>query len=162
MELLIAFDVSNNFLNGTLPDSYGKLNHLWLFLVHNNLHLYGTLPDSYGNITYMAIFALSNNYFTGTIPLSYANWKGLFVFNVKNNLLTSNVNTGLAFPENMFDNKYTLIIFEVSYNQFTGNLPRLNSTALLQLRHFAGKTYVELGLCFFCCFCFCVLFCLLL
>lgn len=87
---VIAIDLFNNNLNGTVPGSMEdltKLRSLKLFV--NNLT--GPFPDIWTNMSDLEFIDLSNNQFTGTMPSSLGNLLKLTTLYIENNDMTGNL-----------------------------------------------------------------------
>uniref|UniRef100_A0A7C9CT53 Leucine-rich repeat-containing N-terminal plant-type domain-containing protein n=2 Tax=Opuntia streptacantha TaxID=393608 RepID=A0A7C9CT53_OPUST len=90
------FDVSNNGLEGEIPDSIGGLVSLrGLNLSHN--HLTGQIPASMGNLALLDFLDLSSNRLTGQIPEELVSLTFLGVFNVSANQLEGVIPHGRNF-----------------------------------------------------------------
>ncbi|XP_011096692.1 probable LRR receptor-like serine/threonine-protein kinase At4g20940 [Sesamum indicum] len=64
---LHVLDLSNNQLNGYLPDSFGSLTGLQVINVGGN-NFSGSLPTSIGDITTLISLDISRNHFSGQLP----------------------------------------------------------------------------------------------
>ncbi|XP_057839719.2 putative receptor like protein 25 [Cryptomeria japonica] len=64
---LIALNISNNNLRGSIPESFGAMAHLESLDLSRNM-LPGTIPTDLVNITFLSILNLSNNNLSGLIP----------------------------------------------------------------------------------------------
>lgn len=80
-------NLSNNGLDGNMPDSIGKLKSLdWLYLSGNDLS--GSIPDSIGCLTNLTILDLSDNQLSGVIPYQLENNTKLTSISLDNNMLS--------------------------------------------------------------------------
>ncbi|PRP79711.1 LRR receptor-like serine/threonine-protein kinase GSO1-like [Planoprotostelium fungivorum] len=143
--------LSNNNLNGRLPDSIGNMTHLdflsfagnqlsgsipstigqlvrLTYLDLSNNGFSGSLPDSVGRLVWLQWFYLNGNLFSGNLPSSLANLDQLMEFNIQNNRMKGPVTT-------VFDNKRRLTNIDLSQNFFSGTFPHFaNCTSLLQVK----------------------------
>lgn len=83
---ITAIDVSNNGLQGAIPDSIGDLSSLTAFNCSNNPLIGGTIPASLGTIKSLATVDLSSAGLSGTLPSN--------LVTVNTLLLTANKLTG--------------------------------------------------------------------
>jgi len=138
---LVIFDISHNLLRGTLPSNIGMMHdRMEDFDVTDN-RLEGPIPDSFRHMTALQALSLSTNNFSGTIPQSigYCRVLGyLFLDNnylmgtipptlaklgpsvkeiwLHENLLSGTVPAAIADLRNMFN-------FYIDGNKFTGTVP---------------------------------------
>ncbi|KAK2368189.1 putative leucine-rich repeat receptor serine/threonine-protein kinase [Trifolium repens] len=68
---LQQIDLTNNYLNGTIPPQWGSMINLVNMILKFN-QLSGNLPPELGNLHQLERLLLSSNYFTGNIPATYA------------------------------------------------------------------------------------------
>lgn len=114
---LMVLDLRRNELHGTIPTTFptgSQLRNLGL----NGNHLEGPLPLSLLNCRQLEVLDLGNNSFIGEFPHWLENLRQLQVLILKSNRFNGTVEkfkTKLPFPN--------LRIFDLSYNQLTGNLP---------------------------------------
>eukprot|EP01113_Clastostelium_recurvatum_P031518 TRINITY_DN3941_c0_g2_i4.p1 TRINITY_DN3941_c0_g2~~TRINITY_DN3941_c0_g2_i4.p1 ORF type:complete len:950 (+),score=186.01 TRINITY_DN3941_c0_g2_i4:52-2850(+) len=66
--MLSTVILSNNQLEGTLPDAFNVINSNLEILYFDNNQLTGQLPPSLGKLAYLTTFFAQNNNFTGTLP----------------------------------------------------------------------------------------------
>ena len=87
---IFSIDLSNNGLNGTIPDSIGNLSELQvLHLYGKKNNIYGSLPDSIGLLTKLLIIDISAQNFEGPIPESIGKCTLLNEIDLDNNHFTS-------------------------------------------------------------------------
>ncbi|XP_021287642.1 receptor-like protein 12 [Herrania umbratica] len=98
---LTVIDLSNNELQGEIPEVIGKLDSLkQLNLSHNNLN--GCIPTSMGNLTALESLDLSSNKLVGKIPEQLTSLGSLEVLNLSQNQLIGPIPEGKQF--NTFGN----------------------------------------------------------
>uniref|UniRef100_A0A2N9G7P4 non-specific serine/threonine protein kinase n=1 Tax=Fagus sylvatica TaxID=28930 RepID=A0A2N9G7P4_FAGSY len=134
-----VIDLSDNKLNGTIPEDFGRLRNmsgtlppdlgryskLQEFQVSSN-RLTGNLPEHLcDNGRLIGVVAFDNN-LTGKLPESLGNCSYLRIVSVYNNNLSGNIPSGLW-------KTLDLSILLLSDNSFTGKLPQSVSTKLSRL-----------------------------
>ncbi|MED6125695.1 hypothetical protein PIB30_071097, partial [Stylosanthes scabra] len=104
VKILITFttiDLSNNLLEGEIPQVIGQLDSLiGLNLSHNRIT--GTIPQCLGKLRNLEWLDLSWNQLRGEIPVALTNLNFLSVLNVSQNQLEGTIPTGGQF--NTFQN----------------------------------------------------------
>ncbi|KAK9293262.1 hypothetical protein L1049_021253 [Liquidambar formosana] len=123
--------LSENFLNGSIPQSILKIEYLRIFAVRDN-QLSGTFPDIWTNSQAMGVLDLANNSLHGTIPKSMGNLLGLSFLILSDNHLEG------EFPSSLKNCK-GLIRLDLGGNNLSGNIPwwigdELSSLMILRLR----------------------------
>ncbi|KAH0733764.1 hypothetical protein KY285_009471 [Solanum tuberosum] len=138
---LVMLDLGRNNLTGAIPQCLGNIPFLQVLNMHNN-KLSGNIPTIFSNGSSMRSLNLHGNKLEGKIPRSLANCKDLQLLDLGNNnlndtfpmwlgslpdlLVLSLRSNKLHGPirisriENMFPK---LRIIDLSYNNFSGNLP---------------------------------------
>ncbi len=112
---IIAIDLSNNGLEGPLPDQIGDLTMLRdLTLADNQLN--GAIPDAIGGCKALVNLVLSRNALTDQLPTSLYSIKTLQNIAVARNQLTGKISPALSALQN-------LRTLSVSNNAFSGPLP---------------------------------------
>ncbi|KAL2532448.1 Leucine-rich repeat (LRR) family protein [Abeliophyllum distichum] len=118
------FDVSNNFFNGSVPESFSQLTRLQRLGLSSN-SLSGSLPDSLGSLSNLEEMYLDNNKLEGTIPLSFNGLKNLKRLELQGNGLSGD------FPE--LTQLSNLNFLDASDNAVSGNLPANFPASLIEL-----------------------------
>ncbi|KAL1543012.1 non-specific serine/threonine protein kinase [Salvia divinorum] len=166
---LVRFDVSENMLSGTLPESLANLSVLVnMFDIHKN-QIHGSIPLGIGNLVNLDVVDLSHNLLDGLIPMSISklsNLRNLFMgrnrfegelpslfgnmtrlsrFQLDGNELSGNVPSSLGSFTNLLE-------LDLSENNFTGLIPReimrLSSLSIvlnLSENNFTGSIPNEVG-----------------
>ncbi|KAJ4782812.1 Protein kinase family protein [Rhynchospora pubera] len=111
----IAIDLSNNYLNSTIPPEIGKLINVGKIVLSNN-RLSGGIPSTIDGCQVLEGLYLDRNLLQGTIPTSMGNLKGLKELDLSNNSLSGQI------PE--FIDKMNLTYLNISYNDFNGKVPK--------------------------------------
>ena len=107
-------NLTDNGLNGTLPNSLGNLSRLELLYLDSN-NITGSIPESLGNLSGLYELDLSSNNITGSIPESLGSLNNLVEI-----LLASNNITG-SIPE--LGNLDELRVLQLSNNKITDSIP---------------------------------------
>ncbi|WVZ01014.1 hypothetical protein V8G54_027083 [Vigna mungo] len=108
------FDVSRNYLNGTIPKEWGTTKLLNISLLGNRLT--GSIPKEIANISTLQSLVVEANQLFGELPLELGNLP-----QIQRLLLSSNNFTG-KLPETL--NKLTTLQdIRLGDNQFSGKIP---------------------------------------
>ncbi|KAK4582396.1 hypothetical protein RGQ29_025537 [Quercus rubra] len=86
LTIFTAIDISNNNLDGPIPEEIGKLKSLVVLNLSHNA-LTGHIPPFLGNLTQLESLDLSSNKLTGEIPVQLTDLTFLSVLNFSFNLL---------------------------------------------------------------------------
>ncbi|KAG9134449.1 hypothetical protein Leryth_019696 [Lithospermum erythrorhizon] len=114
LPFLKELDLTRNYLNGSIPVSWGSMNLVNVSLIGNRIS--GSLPIELVNISTLAHLVLEYNQISGTIPPEFGDFPLM-----ERILLTSNNLTG-ELPGSL-EKLSTLKDFRISDNQFTGSIP---------------------------------------
>ncbi|KAJ3697906.1 hypothetical protein LUZ61_001611 [Rhynchospora tenuis] len=143
---LIALDLNDNHLTGIIPVGIGKLQYLQGLYLGGN-HFSGSIPFSVGNLSMLTLFEAEHNNLKGSIPSSIGNLSQLTLLSLPHNSLTG------MLPRSMFELKALSIQLDLSYNFFSGIIPKevgllINLGQLILSRNnFSGELPEELGSC---------------
>ncbi|KAE9462823.1 hypothetical protein C3L33_05269, partial [Rhododendron williamsianum] len=133
---LILLDVSANQLIGKIPGFIGNIS-LW-FLVMAGNHLEGPIPIEFCQLKHLIALDLSENNITGAVPSCFSSSP---IYNIR---LSKNRLDG-PFPMAFRNHSTNLVELDLSYNQFSGNIPTWIGSfsdlevLLLQHNHFEGN-----------------------
>ncbi|XP_051145659.1 MDIS1-interacting receptor like kinase 2-like [Andrographis paniculata] len=114
---LETFDVSYNYISGSIPSQIEALSNLsYLDLSHNSFT--GLLPLTVANLSNLGVFDISFNSITGSFPSQILALPKLSYLNLASNLLSGDM------PFLSSPNLSKLEVFDISYNNFSGVVPR--------------------------------------
>lgn len=94
------FRVSNNFFDGSIPESTFTLPRLFRFEVQNN-DLTGSIGPEISSLTSLEVFDISNNQLTGSLPEELGFLPNLRAVKTQNNLFSGVIPTDLCFLTSM-------------------------------------------------------------
>ncbi|XP_028117722.1 receptor kinase-like protein Xa21 [Camellia sinensis] len=112
--LSISLNLAWNHLSGSLPTEVGNLKNLMELDISEN-KLSGEIPSSLGSCTSLENLYMQENSFQGSISLSLESLRGIQNFDLSHNNLSGKI---LTFLE-----KFSLMILNLSFNDFEGELP---------------------------------------
>ncbi|XP_054817689.1 receptor-like protein 9DC3 [Prosopis cineraria] len=96
LKIFGTMDLSNNRLDGEIPEAIGELHALiGLNLSHNRIT--GSIPKSMGNLTSLEWLDLSSNKLVGDIPQELTNLNFLSILNLSQNQLEGTIPRGKQF-----------------------------------------------------------------
>ncbi|KAL7462099.1 hypothetical protein ACHAXS_002496, partial [Conticribra weissflogii] len=132
----------NRHLNGTLPETLGRLGSTLKVLALGDNQIGGSLPESLGSLTNLELLSLDQNVMTGTLPSSLANMNSLKHLTLSSNSFRGSVNVlesmknltsvfihsnefSGALPAGLFDgvSSDSSLYFDVGSNHFSGDVP---------------------------------------
>lgn len=117
--------LTNNNLNGSIPNTIGDLVELSILGLANN-QISGSIPTQIGNLTKAVNIYLDNNNLSGSIPAELGNLQLLITLTLRGNSLSG------ALPST-FGNLSSLKSLTLTQNNLTGTLSELND--LINLEH---------------------------
>ena len=135
--------MTNNGVNGSLPDSIGHLTRLNSLDLYDN-RLSGSIPESLGTLSHLQVLRFESNSLTGTIPASLGNLTALTFLSLESNQLTGTV-------PNEFGRLINLESLWLSANKLSGSIPKelgqLSKLRILTLggNQLSGDIPVEFG-----------------
>ncbi|CAJ2633788.1 unnamed protein product [Trifolium pratense] len=126
---LQVLDLKSNKLYGTLPSKFSKYCDLRTLNLNGNL-LEGVLPNSLSNCKYLEALNLGGNKLEDHFPYWIQTMQNLEVLVLRGNKLygpIANIVIKDPFP--------SLIIFDISYNNFSGPLPKAYIQNFVGMKH---------------------------
>ncbi|KAM7519552.1 hypothetical protein LguiB_018514 [Lonicera macranthoides] len=128
-----TLDLSNNFLNGTLPIFLFNSSELQVLFLAGNV-ISGELPESFSGMKSIQLLNLSDNALAGEFPEVVNSLKNLSVISLRSNYFSGSIPSG----EN-------LCYLNLSYNKLSGLVPPefvkkilVNSTIDLSFNNLTG------------------------
>ncbi|KAF8409130.1 hypothetical protein HHK36_005203 [Tetracentron sinense] len=109
-----TFDLSRNYLSGTIPREWASTQLEYLYVTANRLS--GPIPKELGNVTTLKRLILEANWFSGALPSELG-----YLINIENITLNSNNFTG-ELPMSLA-NLTKLTELRISSNSFMGKIP---------------------------------------
>ncbi|PIA40880.1 hypothetical protein AQUCO_02400143v1, partial [Aquilegia coerulea] len=113
--LTLGLFLNQNFLSGFLPSEVGNLTSVVTLRISDN-KLSGHIPESLGNCLNLKFLYMNGNHFEGKIPNSINSLRGLELLDLSRNNLSGEI------PEYL--GLFPLLILNLSFNQFEGQVPR--------------------------------------
>jgi hypothetical protein len=114
---VVALDMSNNYLTGSLPPELGNLSCLeYIYVGGTSNRLSGGIPSQLGNLSHLRFLELGYNQLSGSIPSELGNLSQLAYLNLENNQLIGSIPSELGSLSNM----KTL---DLNYNLLSGVIP---------------------------------------
>ncbi|KAG2663691.1 hypothetical protein I3760_16G045000 [Carya illinoinensis] len=114
---LETLGIAKNTISGNIPSEISYLGKLRILDLSTN-NLSGNIPPSLGNLTLLISLYLGTNNLHGAIPPSLAKFQNLLEL-----ILSKNKLSGVIPPQVMGLISISLIVVNLSANQFTGILP---------------------------------------
>ncbi|CAM8955340.1 unnamed protein product [Rhodiola kirilowii] len=108
--------MSGNFFTGHIPSELGNMIHMGVLDISENKYS-GEIPIEIGKCLMLEELYMRGNMFTGHIPLSLSSLKGVQIVDFSRNNLSGSIPL-------QFQDLYHLQIFNVSFNQLEGDVPR--------------------------------------
>lgn len=121
-----SLELSENLLNGTLPDNLNQLTRLRHFDVSKN-QITGPMPDNVINLNELQFLDISGNQFVDTLTANIDQLEQLTYLNLFQNQFYGSIPPSIG-------NMQQLIYLNLGKNQFIGNIPE-PFVALINLTH---------------------------
>ncbi|XP_027924060.1 receptor-like protein EIX2 [Vigna unguiculata] len=113
---VMILDLSNNAIEGQLPDCWNSVHNLRILdLSHNELS--GKIPESMGSLVHLNALVLRNNNLMGEFPSTLKNCSYLVVLDVRGNILSGSI------PSWIGESMNQLVILNMQQNNFSGSIP---------------------------------------
>ncbi|XP_022746296.1 uncharacterized protein LOC111296318 [Durio zibethinus] len=145
LDRLESLNIASNKLSGYLPDQLGQFKNLAYLSLSNN-SISGPIPFSIGKLSSLKVLDVSHNRLNATLPQSLGQLGNLEDLDVSNNMLEGNISEMrhshlvlepfniieyLNLSHNQLVGEISYLpggrAIDLSYNQFTGPLPRASS-----------------------------------
>ncbi|TYJ12119.1 hypothetical protein E1A91_A11G326500v1, partial [Gossypium mustelinum] len=130
ISILEVLDLTGNSLNSSIPNFLYSLNRLQFFSLSDN-QLQGTISSAIGNLSSVTYLDLSENQLNGQIPLSIGQLSSLELFDVSENQLNGQIPLSIG-------ELSSLELFDVSENQLNGTFP-------LSIGELSSLKYLDFG-----------------
>jgi protocatechuate 3,4-dioxygenase beta subunit len=111
---LLALNLSQNHLTGSIPSTFGNLSSLYALNLENN-RLSGSIPPELANLGNLQFLHLAYNQLSGNIPPELGNMSKLTLLRLEDNQLSG------AIPSTLGNSLLTGM--DLSYNQLGGEIP---------------------------------------
>ncbi|XP_024964213.1 probable LRR receptor-like serine/threonine-protein kinase At1g53430 [Cynara cardunculus var. scolymus] len=124
LTFLRELDLTRNYINGTIPASFGRLRLSILSLLGNRLS--GPIPEEIGDISTLEELILEDNLLTGPLPRNLGRLPRLRRFLVSANNFTGTIPTSFGNLTNMEDFRIDGSTLSGRIPDFIGNWTRLD------------------------------------
>ncbi|KAK3025478.1 hypothetical protein RJ639_041559 [Escallonia herrerae] len=132
---LREIDLSRNYINGSIPTTFGQLRITTLSLVANRIS--GSIPKEIGDIATLEELRIDGNTLSGKIPDFIGNWTKLDRLILRNCLIVDLI-------PGYIGEIASLKTLDLSFNRLTGPIPDIQSEDLDYLEvNFEGHEYEE-------------------
>ncbi|MFS8013116.1 putative leucine-rich repeat-containing, plant-type, leucine-rich repeat domain superfamily [Helianthus anomalus] len=170
MTNLLLLDLSNNDIQGHMPDWIGEIGGNQLFVLDlSNNSINGTIPNVFGNWSILWAFILNGNQLEGKVPTSLYKCKNLRIIDMGNNQLSdifpswlgdlpklhtlvlrsNNFHGGIVTSSKVKFPFPSLRVLDLSHNGFVGQLPAKYFQKFSAMKNVVEKntkpTYMSLG-----------------
>ncbi|XP_011075193.1 probably inactive leucine-rich repeat receptor-like protein kinase At5g06940 [Sesamum indicum] len=140
---LVTLNLSNNLIWGTIPEQISQFKPLQVLDFSRN-HVEGKIPESIGSLRQLRVLNLGSNLLSGGVPVVFGNFTELVVLDLSHNpFLVSELPADIVelgkleqlllqssgfygeIPADFFKGLNSLTILDLSQNNLTGNLPKI-------------------------------------
>ncbi|KAL2641999.1 hypothetical protein R1flu_009586 [Riccia fluitans] len=151
--MLQELDLSDNFIDGVMPQELGRLEHLtilrlggrtllqffpWIPSMVMRVMLSGSIPQELGQLQNLMELDLSRNALSGSIPRVLSNCSNLYFMSLEGNNLTGSIPTSITNCRNQlqgtipieFQDSQNLAELSLGYNLLRGKIPNFSSPNL--------------------------------
>ncbi|KAL3841228.1 hypothetical protein ACJIZ3_025819 [Penstemon smallii] len=142
---LETLNLSNNLIWGTIPEQISQFKLMKVLDLGRN-HIQGKIPESIGSLKQIEVLNLGSNLISGSVPLVFGNFTELVILDLSHNpFLVSEIPLTIGemgkleqillqssgfygeLPENFFEGLKGLSILDLSQNNLTGVIPKIES-----------------------------------
>ncbi|XP_059438595.1 putative receptor-like protein kinase At3g47110 [Corylus avellana] len=113
---LSVLDLSNNLLNGILPNSIGNLSTSLQVLYIDNCNIKGIIPRDIGNLSNLITLSLRDNELAGPIPTTVGRLHKLQLLRLDSNKLDGPIPSDICYLESLFK-------LYLGVNELSGPIP---------------------------------------
>ncbi|XP_057529034.1 receptor-like protein 9DC3 [Amaranthus tricolor] len=149
LKRLKTLDISNNQLHGSIPHKLGT-NGLLTYLDVSSNKLSGPIPERLGSCELLDFLNLTDNQLTGQLPVNIEKLTNLRYLLVANNNLIGKITPQITgynvtnFKNSSICDLVNLLILDLSYNKFNGEVPHClgnTSTQLLAVLNLQSNNF---------------------
>ncbi|THU61722.1 hypothetical protein C4D60_Mb07t26310 [Musa balbisiana] len=130
MTRLHYLELNDNQLSGLIPPELGKLTDLFDLNIANN-NFEGPIPENLSSCVNLNSFNAHGNNLNGTIPLAFKKLESMTYLKLESNNLSGDITT--------LTSCFSLVILNVSYNSFAGDVPTSNNFSRFSPDSFVGN-----------------------
>ncbi|PQQ06520.1 uncharacterized protein Pyn_06538 [Prunus yedoensis var. nudiflora] len=141
---LVTLKLSYNLLEGKIPPSFGELGNLQRLYLERN-RILGPIPDDLGKMSSLGLLDLGKNLIGGSIPPSLGNLSQLRYLNLSTNSISG------KFPIDL-TRCSLMMLLDLSFNSLQGSVPvqigllsNLDFSLNLSNNHFEGQLPTSIG-----------------
>lgn len=117
LQFLFALDLSNNLMDGEIPDCSSSGIRFMMYLRLSNNSFYGKFPSTFlQNCPLLNFVDLTQNKFSGILPTWIGEFSQLSVLRVSNNMLSGNIPAGITELRHLYH-------LDLASNRLSGAIP---------------------------------------